>query len=470
AALAEAASSAGDAAPDATTETQALAAPRPTGAPTAARASASLGGAAPADWAPAQAPILSQVEEIKQSASPPPTAGVRVRGNAAGPRYRRSTGSVMPQFQVPRLAIFAALAIALVGLLLYWQLPSSVAENREERFAELLASARESNARAQATSDPGLRRQLLTDARAKLADAENIREDDPAVASLQADVSAALAVLDAVFEVPDLATVVELAQTVSGDLSALNAVVGGDDAYFLDAEGHRVLRAPLDGSGPPEEVLGEGDLAGFATVGVPAHIAWLPETDSLAIIDDQRNAFAYFPGRGSLPLVVRDVQGLGSVSSITSSAGNLYVLDVEGDQVWRYLPGQGGFDSERTALLDGADLADATEIAVGQDVYVLDQAAGVRRFVGKAEAPFPLAGIDRPLLSPVSISVLPGSNRIVVADRGNKRIVVATADGVFLRQIVSPQFTDLRAVSVDEGNGLMYVLNGDTLLRGTFPP
>jgi DNA-binding beta-propeller fold protein YncE len=73
-------------------------------------------------------------------------------------------------------------------------------------------------------------------------------------------------------------------------------------------------------------------------------------------------------------------------------------------------------------------------------------------------------------VSPASISVLPGSNRIVVADRGNKRIVIVSAEGAFIRQIVSPSFTDLRAVSVDEGKGLLYVLNGDTLLKAAFPP
>jgi hypothetical protein len=66
--------------------------------------------------------------------------------------------------------------------------------------------------------------------------------------------------------------------------------------------------------------------------------------------------------------------------------------------------------------------------------------------------------------------VLPGSGRIVVVDRGNKRIVLASSDGVFLRQLVSPAFTDIRAVSVDEGTRTMYVLNGDVLLKAAFPP
>ena len=101
---------------------------------------------------------------------------------------------------------------------------------------------------------------------------------------------------------------------------------------------------------------------------------------------------------------------------------------------------------------------------------MLDTKAGIRRFVGQAEAPFPLAGIDTPMVSPASLGVLSGSNRLVVADRGNKRIVLASADGAFLRQIVSPSFTDLRSVAVDEGSGTLYVLNGETLLKAAFPP
>ena len=169
-------------------------------------------------------------------------------------------------------------------------------------------------------------------------------------------------------------------------------------------------------------------------------------------------------------MLFRSADSIGSFDAVAAGAGNLYVLDLKENQVWRYLPGQGGFDSERTALLDQADLRNATELAVGEDVYVLDTKQGVRRFRGKAEAAFQIAGIDTPLVSPASISVLPGSNRIVIADRGNKRIIVLSQDGAFLRQIVSPAFTDLRAVSVDEGKGLLYVLNGDTLLKAAFPP
>lgn len=434
---------------------------------------ASHAGAMDGDgWALRPRPVEDQVREIKETHVPLPATGVRLRGEGSKPSYKRTTGPVaMPQFPVPRLAIFAVIALAIVGLLAYFYLPGSVAQSREDKFTTLVVDARTANAKAQATGDPGLRRQLLTDARAKLADAAKIHKDNADVASLQSDVTAALALLDAVFEIKDFTPVVALAQQVTGSLSVSSSVVGEDHAYFLDTKGKRVLRVALAGGTPPETILQEGEPAGFITAGRPVQIAWSDQTRSLTIIDDRRQAFAYFSAeRGTLPLMVRGADGIGSVDAITSSGGNLYVLDVKQSQVWRYLPSQGGFDSERTALLDQVDLRNATGLAVGQDVYVLDSKQGIRRFVSKAEVAFPLAGIDTPMASPASIQVLPGSNRIVVADRGNKRVVVASADGTFLRQIVSASFTDLRGVSVDEGNRIIYVLNGDTLLQAPFPP
>ncbi len=435
-------------------------------------AEASLAAGAAGGWALPRRPIHEQVREITDATAPPPTTGVRLRGDGATPRYKRTTGPIqMPQLQIPKLAVFAALALAVVGLLAYLYIPGSVKEGREADFTSAVAAAREANARAQATGDPGLKRQLLGDARTKLAAAEKIHKDSADVASLTADVTSALAVLDAVYEVKDFKTVADLAQLVTGSLSVTRAVVGGDQAYVLDAKGKRVLRVPLDGSSAPETILQDGQPGGFVTAARPVQIAWSEQTQSLLMIDDRRQAFAYFPAsNGTLPLTIRAADGIGSFDAVAGSGGNLYVLDLKSNQVWRYLPGQGGFDSERTALLDQADLRNATELAVGQDVYVLDTRQGIRRFVGKAEAAFPIAGIDTPLVSPASISVLPGSNRIVVADRGNKRIIVVSAEGAFLRQIVSPSFTDLRAVSVDEGKGLLYVLNGDTLLKAAFPP
>ncbi|MBF6600892.1 MAG: hypothetical protein IVW36_10330 [Dehalococcoidia bacterium] len=417
-------------------------------------------------------PVPEQVREITASTAPAPAAGVRLRGTNATRRYKRSTGGIVPQFRVPRLALFGALALVVLGVVAWLTIPGRVQQDREQRFATLVSDARAANARAQATGDPGAKRQLLTTAQTDLVDAAKIHPANGEVTALKSDVGAAINVLDAVYEIKGWTTIADLSQQVASSLSVTTAVVGGGNAYFLDVNGRRVLRLPLDGSAPAETILQDGGLAGFATASRPVQIAWSEQAKSLIIIDEKRQAFAYVPGDGKriLPLTVRNSAAWGGVDAIAVSGGNLYLLDVKSNQVWRYLPGAGGFDSERTGLLDQADLSKTYELAVGQDVYLLDANAGIRRFVGKAETPFTLAGIDMPLVSPAALSVLPGSNRLVVADRGNKRVVVASAERAFLRQIVSPAFTDLRSVSVDEGKNIIYVLNGDTLMKAPFPP
>jgi hypothetical protein len=88
-------------------------------------------------------PIQEQVREITESTAPPPSTNVRLRGDSAAPRYRRTTGAfAVPQFQVPRLAVFAVIALAILGALAYWQLPGSVRQSREDKFTALVAEAR----------------------------------------------------------------------------------------------------------------------------------------------------------------------------------------------------------------------------------------------------------------------------------------------------------------------------------------
>ena len=161
-------------------------------------AEASLAGAMDG-WSPPARPIHEQVREITDATAPAPATGVRLRGDSAISRYKRTTGPLqMPQFQIPRLAVFAALALAVVGLMAYLYIPGSLKENREADFTASVAAAREDNARAQATSDRGLKRQLLDEAQAKLVVAAKIHKDDPDVVSLQADVASALQLLDSV--------------------------------------------------------------------------------------------------------------------------------------------------------------------------------------------------------------------------------------------------------------------------------
>jgi hypothetical protein len=424
--------------------------------------------------------------------SPPPGMErpvIRLRAPAATPRYRytRTTSTLPRIFPVPRLAVLAALAVLVVGLVAWFAVPRSVEENQEQRFASLLAEARTSLHAAPGLADAAQRRALLSDVLARLDEAAAIYPDDGQVQALRIQAQAALADLDALVDLGEMRLVADLDLQVAGELSLQQMVLGGGAAFLLDGAGGRVVELPLspEANPPPatEEggratpagarvVFQQGELAGAVEASRPLYILWWQadgERGRLLVLDEQRHLFSLIPGGEAAPMVLRGAQEWGSLDGAATFGGNLYILDVASNQVWRYPPTDSGFDSERSGLLGEVDLSGAAALAVEGDLYLITGKGGIRRFAHGVEEPFALAGIDRGLLSPASLTA-DGQGGLLVVDRGNKRLVSLSAGGKFQAQFVSRTFTDLRSAAVDAGAGLLYVLVGDSLYATEMPP
>lgn len=401
---------------------------------------------------------------------------VRLRGQGAAPHYRytRTTSTLPRLFPVPRLAVLAVLAVLIVGLVAWFGVPRSVQENREERFAALIADARSGLQAGPGVVDAAQRRGLLSGALASLDEADSIYPEDGQVQALGIQVQAALTDLDAVVDLGEMRLVADLDLELVGELSLQQVVVGDGVVFLLDETGGRVVELPLpleadppsagEEGGEARVIFQEGEFAGALKASRPLHIIWWqPEGESgrLLVLDDQRHLFSLTPA-GASPLVLRDAQEWGSLDGAVAFGGNLYILDADSDQVWRYPPTAAGFDSERSGLLGETDLSGATGLAVNGGVYVLAEDGGIRHFANGVEEPFALAGIDRGLLSPASLTG-DGLGGLLVADRGNKRLVSLSPGGQFQAQFISRTFTDLRSTAVDAEAGLLYVLVGDSL-------
>lgn len=400
---------------------------------------------------------------------------VRLRGPAATPRHRctRTTSTLPRLFPVPRLAVVAALAVLVVTLVAWLAMPRSVQENREQKYASLLADARASlqEVRQGGVADAGQRRTLLSGALADLDEAASIDPDDGQARALRLQVQDSLADLDAVVDLGEMRLVADIDLQVTGELSIQHIVVGGGAAFLLDQEGGRVMELPIGEGGSARVVFQQGVLAGAVKASRPLYIVWWqPEGGEgrLLVLDDQRHLFSLTPGGAAAPLVLRDGRDWGSLDGAASYGGNLYVLDVAANQVWRYQPTDSGFDSERSGILGEADLSGAQGLVVDRDVYLLTKNGGLRRFAHGAEEPVSLAGIDRGLLAPSCVTP-DGQGGMLVVDRGNKRLVSLSARGDFQAQFVSRTFTDIRSAAVDSDGGLLYVLVGDSLYATEMP-
>ena len=397
---------------------------------------------------------------------------VRLKGAEAGIRYPRTTGLRTSLPRIPRLMLAALLALALAGLLAWYLLPGALQESRDDQFETRVEEAGAGLEAALATDDPAARRAALEAADRSLAEAEMLRSGDPTVAELRERLDTALADLNAIITLDDPVLLVDLSERVSGAVSLGELELGGGGAYLLDREQGRVIAVTLGAPEPsPVVILEPGSLVGTETIGWPQHIAWADTLGALLVLDDTRRLISITPGEAPRLLSLRDAQAWGSADGIVYADESLYVLDRAGDQVWRYLPTESGFDSERDPILGGIDLEMAVEMAVADALYVvLDNGTIIRSQFGLAETLLQ-GGIDQPLVSPASPSPLPASGRLLVADRGGKRIVVFTLTGDFLQQWVSPTpFSDLRAIAVDAATGRLYILESGALYYTTVPP
>ncbi|MCA9849399.1 MAG: hypothetical protein KC461_01985 [Dehalococcoidia bacterium] len=383
------------------------------------------------------------------------TRTVGGRGNALAPLVPWRT-----------VALVAAAAVGL-ALLAWLVLPGILSEDRAAELDTAIAQAEAQLEVAATAESADSQREALQAALTEAERARALAPDDPRIEQIVANAEARLAALDAVTNVENLERLVTFEGTITAPVQPEELVAGGNALWLRESGRGRVIRLDPAGEAEPVEVYRAGETYGDVTARDPAAIAWDASTQRLLIIDAGRSLFAVDIGNDTAaPLALRDADEMRSVAGIAVYLGNLYILDPDGGEVWRYLPAAEGFDSERTGILGGVDLAGSTGLAVDGEVFVLD-APSLRHFVqGREEEPM-LRGIDTPTETPVGLVEDVLREIVYVADRGGGRIVASDREGEFFRQYRHPDFIDLRGVAVAPDGTALYALTSDGI--SSFP-
>ncbi len=352
------------------------------------------------------------------------------------------------------LAVVAVVAAFIV-------VPPLLEEDAAERLDARLAEAGELLTSAGEESEIGAQRDQLNAALTQLEEARSLDATDPRIGSLQRVIQDRLDTVNGVIEIDQIETVLRFEGVVTRPLSPDALAVGDERLWVMDAALGRVLAIDPRGIFGVVEVYRAGRSYGLVEASTPVDIAWDPLAGRLLVLDQQRSLFSVSLDAEPARLPLRAADELSTVDAIAVHAGDLYLLDAGGGEVWRYLPAGGGFDSERTGLLGVASLAGGRALHVADDVFVLDMEE-LRRFRESREDAGQLQGIDRPLNAPVGL--VADADTLYIADRGGQRIVVGDPTGPFLRQYTHPDFTDLRGIALGPGGERLYVLTGSGIL------
>jgi len=365
---------------------------------------------------------------------------------------------------LPRWAGFAGVGAAVVALVLagWLYLPGLFEQDSATRLEDALAAAQLQIAAAAQASSPDVQRENLTTALEDIQRARAADASEPRVDELEQQILAQLAILDAVLDVDLLRPVLRFAGTVTAPIEAQAITFGGGFLWLVDSEQGRVFRVDPEAAFDPIEVYAAATLYGTRVAAMPLETTWDQAEDRLLLLDADRQLWSILPASDGTPAVVslRGGEELRSVAGIATYVGNLYILDPEAGEVWRYLPAGDGFDSERAGLLGAIELPEATGLVVDGDVYVQDGGT-LRRFRQGTEQASLLVGIDLPPASPSALVEDVIRGLIFIADRGNGRIIVGDREGLFVRQYHDSAFADLRGLALAGDGETLYVLTAD---------
>lgn len=373
-------------------------------------------------------------------------------------RAGRAGGAAVPW----RLAGLVAGLAAVIALLAWTLLPRLLDEDRAAELDRALTAATEQISAADSAAGPNERRQALQQALGEVEKARAVSSQDPRVAAVEKSARERLDLLDAITNVEQLTPVLTFAGTITAPVNPEQLVVGGRAVWLMESGRGRVFRIDPQAQNSATEVYRAGESYSRTTARDPVAIAWDGAKNRLLILDAGRALFSIGDDAGARPVAIalRGAADLKSTVAMTVYLSNLYVLDSAGGEVWRYLPAGDGFDSERTGTLGGAEIAQASELAVDGDVFLLD-GARLRHFRQGRELAALLQGIDKPLQAPIALSEDMLRGVLYIADRGNRRIVAGDRELAFQRQYRHADFGDLRGVGVSSDGARVYILTGD---------
>ncbi|MGH2500637.1 MAG: hypothetical protein ACRDF0_11200, partial [Candidatus Limnocylindria bacterium] len=372
-----------------------------------------------------------------------------------GPDTARRRGA-RQQRMVTIVALVLLLAAAGVGYVVLrdYQANVVVGEYRIAivRAEEDIASAR----RVASASRPDLdrARARLLEARTKLdAAARSPVADQAQIDRLRAEI----ALLDDQF----LDVAIDLARIAAG-AKPTQLAASENGLYAADPGAGRLWR--IHGEGP----LQTGVVLERGQQGVGAPVAVATQEAVVLSIDDGRRVWRA-EGNTVANVTPPDAARWGSLDSLATAFGNLYVLDAASGQVWRHEPSGARFGQGSAVLAAPLPPNTARSLAVDGDIWVV--AAGeVLRFRRSPAATTAARVAFTPrwqsgTVRPAAIQALESQRFLYLLDAAGKHVIQMTREGVELARFALPApLAEPTAFYVSEGQRLAYTLHGSKLV------
>lgn len=148
---------------------------------------------------------------------------------------------------------------------------------------------------------------------------------------------------------------------------------------------------------------------------------------------------------------------------IYAFTGNIYVLDRDNNQIWRYQGVRGGFLEKEPWLGQGftRDTSDAAFFAIDGSIWTVSRSGEFKVYTLGAPATFSITNETSPLEEIAGFYTDDESDFLYLLDRGNARIAVIEKSGVYVSEYMAPELQNATDLVVDEEHSkILFLADG----------
>lgn len=177
---------------------------------------------------------------------------------------------------------------------------------------------------------------------------------------------------------------------------------------------------------------------------------YLLSKDTVSMIDDAAKAKVIIKNDGTWI----------TPAGVGAYLGNVYVLDTKASKIIKFPVTSDGY-GQANYFASGVnpDLSQASGMAIDGSIFVVLKNGTIAKYTKGAADDFKISNLDKGLVNPMAIFTTVDGNNLYVLDNGHARVVVLNKSGAYQAQYQIPQAKTAKALTVDEKNKKIYLLN-----------
>lgn len=363
------------------------------------------------------------------------------------------------------VAIRRARIIQVVSLILILIVASIVfgifsrgGEEKTNQINELLTSAENNLNEASniKSIDPSRALALVDQAQEDLAEAKELDQDNEKVGQLEKQSSNLEAEITKTTKIENLETVTDLSKLKGGTNISDMAMLSGQ-VLLIDQNQGVLFQVSLSDKNASE--VSGSDLSP-QTVSTHSGGFYLTTQNGITKTDT-----------GLKLANVGSNANWGKIVSSSTFQNNLYLLDTEKNEIWRYLSSSTGLGSAR-AYISGEkpDMTTAVSIAIDDLVWVATKNGTIYKFAaGKKQEDYQILGLADSIGELSDMFTSGATKNHYFLDKGKARVIVAEKTGAYLASYTHDQLHQADSLLVDEEQKAVYFSAGGKLYQFSLP-